>query len=142
MAIEVSYNGQILVNSVDLSDHAQKITIMNGQETRDITAHGNTVRTFRAGLATPSIEVVFWNDQTSASVAATLRTLVTITSTGFAVSARPKNTAQSTSNPNYSMVAVIDGDVTVMDDEVGEPTQVTVRFLPYSGGLTTTTTSS
>lgn len=143
MAIVTSYNGRILVNAVDLSDHAKVIRVQRGQESRDATAHGNTARNFRAGLGTHSIEATFYNDRASSSVESTLRGLISITSTGFAVSARALNSATTTVNPDYQLAAaIIDGDLMVMDGSVGELEEITVRFVPYSGGIVVSTSAS
>lgn len=132
MAIIVSTNGRIVVNGVDLSDHAKSIRVNDGQQTRSATAHGNTYEVFRAGLGTPSIEATFHNDHASGSVEATLRGLISVTSTGFTVAARKINSATTTVNPDYQMVAVIDGDLNVLSEDVGEIGEIAVRFVPYS----------
>lgn len=143
MAIVVSYQGRILVNSVDLSDHAKLIRVNDGHETRDATAHGNTAHNFRQGLGSHSIEATFFNDRASSSVEATLRALTSITSTGFPVSARALNSATTAVNPDYQFAAaIIDGDLMVMDATPGELEEITVRFLPYSGALVVSTSAS
>ena len=143
MAIMTTYNGRIIVNAVDLSDHAKVIRVNRGQESRDATAHGNTARNFRAGLGTHSIEATFFNDHASASVESTLRGLISITSTGFVLSARPLNSATTTVNPDYQMAAaIIDGDLSVLDSNIGELAEITVRFVPYSGGIVVSTSAS
>ena len=143
MAIMVTASGRILVNAVDLSDHAKTIRVLDGRETREATAHGNTARNFRSGLGTHAIEATFYNDDASSSVNATLRALATINSTGFAVSARRLNSATTSVNPDYQLAAaVIDGDLNVMDDPVGEIPELTVRFVPYSGALVISTSAS
>ncbi len=143
MAIVTSYNGRIVVNAIDLSDHAKVIRVNDGHETRDATAHGNTAHNFRPGLGNHSIEATFFNDKSTASVETTLRTLTSITSTGFTVSARSLNSATTAVNPDYQFAAaIIDGDLMVMDDSVGEIPELTVRFVPYSGALVISTTAS
>lgn len=143
MAVMTTYNGRLIVNAVDFSDHAKVIRVNRGQESRDATAHGNTARNFRAGLGTHSIEATLFNDHASGSIEATLRALISITSTGFAVSARPLNSATTTVNPDYQLAAaIIDGDLMVLDSNVGELAEVTVRFVPYSGGIVISTSAS
>lgn len=146
MAIVTSYDGSIVVNGVDLSDHAKVIRFNTGQESRDATAHGATARNFRAGLRTLSIDATFFNDRASSSVESTLRSLVSITSTGFSVVAQADaastSTPTSSTNPKYTFVGLIDGDLNVMDATVGELEEIAVRFVPFSGTVTITTTSS
>jgi hypothetical protein len=146
MAVVTSYDGSIVINGTDLSDHAKVIRFNTGQESKDATAHGATARTFRAGLRTLSIEATFFNDRASSSVESTLRGLVSITSTGFSVVAQADaastSTPTSATNPKYSFTGILDGDLSVMDATVGELEEITARFLPYSGTLTVQTTSS
>ena len=132
MAIVVSYDAFVQVNGVDLSDHTASVMVNTGQESRDITAMGNTDRVFRAGLRTSSIEATFWGDIASGSAVQTLTGLVGITSTGFTVNVRKVNSARGTDNPEYNMVAIIDGDINALDEKPGEPSQVKAKFVPYS----------
>ena len=146
MAVVTSYDGFIVVNSVDLSDHAKVIRLNTGQETRDATAHGATARNFRAGLRTLSVDATFFNDHASGSVESTLRGLISITSAGFPIvvqaDAPSAATPTSTNNPKYSFTAIYDGDLSVLDANIGELAEVTARFVPFSGTVTVQTTSS
>jgi|SoiMethySBSTD1v2_1073268.scaffolds.fasta_scaffold31160_7 hypothetical protein len=132
MAIVVSYNALLFVNGVDLSNHCVGLTVNDGQESRDVTAMGDTSRRFRAGLGTSSIEATFWSDTASGSVNQTLTPLITLASTGFIVYARKDNSARNVNNPEYYMTAIIDGDVNVLDEKPGEVSQLKVKFMPYS----------
>lgn len=146
MAIVTSYDGSIVINGTDLSDHAKVIRFNTGQESRDSTAHGATARNFRAGLRTLSVEATFFNDRASSSVESTLRALVGVSSTGFAVVAQADaastSTPTSSTNPKYSFTGILDGDLNVMDASVGELEEITARFVPFSGTVTVQTTSS
>lgn len=146
MAQEVAYLGFISVNGTDLSSRARRITLNNGGETQDATAHGDSNRKFRPGLGTISVEAEFYNDNASGSVESTLRALRTITSTGYNVVTQRKagsaTTPTSTNNPKYTIVAIIDGDLNSMDDTIGELPMVTVRFQSYDGTLTVSTSAT
>lgn len=131
MAVIVSYNAQVFVNGVDLSDHCVGVVVNDGQESRDVTAMGDTSRRFRAGLGTSSIEATFWSDVATSSVNQTLTGLIGLTSTGFTVTARKDAGARSVNNPEYSMTAIIDGDVNALDEKPGEVSQIKVKFMPY-----------
>lgn len=141
MAVIVSYNAQVIVNSVDLSDHCIQATVNDGQESRDVTAMGDTSRRFRAGMGTSSIDCTFWSDVANGSVNQTLTPLITMTSTGFAVTVRKDNSARGVNNPEYSMIAIVDGDVNMLDEKPGEVSQLKVKFLPYSSFNTYTSSS-
>jgi hypothetical protein len=131
MAVIVSYNALIFVNGVDLSDHCVGLVVNDGQESRDVTAMGDTSRRFRAGLGTSSIDATFWSDVATSSVNQTLTGLIGLSSTGFPVYARKDNSARSANNPEYNMTAIIDGDVNALDEKPGEVSQIKVKFMPY-----------
>ena len=141
MAIIVSSNARLVVAGVDMSDHTVKVTVNDGQETREVSAMGNTIRVFRAGLGTPSITAELYNDTAASSIETTLRALISIASTGFTLSARKVNTATTVVNPDYQMVAVIDGDLNVLDESHGEVGKLTVKFVPYSSFTVSTSAS-
>lgn len=104
---------------------------------------GATARVFRAGLATPSITLNFRNDHASGSVEATLRPLITSgTSGAITIIVKKVNSATTTVNPSYTMTGIIDGDLTVLNETVGEIGEIGVKFVPYSGSLTVSTTAT
>lgn len=74
MSIQVSWDGYITVSGTDLSDHCVQILLNDGEESRDVTAMGDTSRRFRAGMGLASIEATFLNDLSTGSVENTLRT--------------------------------------------------------------------
>lgn len=63
----------------------------------------------------------------------------TWTVSGFPIVVRKYATAASTNNPNYTLTALIDGDVNVLDEKPGEIGQIKVKFMPF-GTLSITTT--
>lgn len=149
MAILVSTNGYILVNAVNLSDHCTSLSMNDGQETRDCSTFttGTPMRVFRAGLTTASVSATFKNDHASGSVESTLRGLVSSSSTGFPLVvqkiAGSATVPTSTNNPKYTFSAVvIDGDLNVLNDSVGEIAEISARFVPYTGSLTVSTSAT
>lgn len=142
MAIIVSTNASISVNGTDYSDHLQSVTVNDGQETREVTAMGDTTKRFRAGVGNASIKATFYNDMTSTSIVQALQGLVSVASTGFPVLVRKVNTSRGPSNPEFTMTAVIDGDVNLLDEKHGDVGMLQVSFLPYSSFSMVTTTSS
>jgi hypothetical protein len=132
MSIQVIYNAKVMVNSVDLTNHCTQAVVHDGQETKDATCMGNTYHVFRVGLGTPSIDLTFKNDPASGSVESTLRGLITITSTGVPIYVRKINTTRSTDNPEYYMDGIYDGDLTSMNDSIGELADISAKFVPFS----------
>ena len=140
MAIIVSTNAYITVGGTNLSDHATSITVNDGQETRDASVMGTAYRLFRAGLGTPSISVTFKNDHAASSVENTLRSLITTSTSGVVtIEARKLNSNSSSTNPTYSMVGILDGDLNVLNDSIGEIAEISARFVPYSSFTVSTT---
>ena len=76
MAEFVFKDGSIVVNSVDLSDHARSITISYDADMVDSTAMGDDDREFLAGLRSWNISVEFEQDYAASKVDATLFPLV------------------------------------------------------------------
>jgi hypothetical protein len=132
MAIKTSYNALVMVNAVDLSNHCISATVSDGAASNDITCMGNTYHVFRPGLSNASITCVFKNDHASGSVESTLRGLTGISSTGFDVYVRYDNSARTTDNPEWYMIAIVDGEINLMDDKIGEVPEITAKFVPYS----------
>ena len=141
MSVIVSTNARLIVAGIDFSDHVKKVTVNSGQETRDVSAMGNTQRIFRAGIGTASITAELYNDTAASSIEPTLRALISVTSTGFSVSARKVNSATTTVNPDYRMEAVIDGEINLLDESHGEVGMVSVTFKPYSAFSVSTSAS-
>jgi hypothetical protein len=105
MAKYVHKNAIITVNGVDLSDHANQVTIEDGAEEVDLTGFTSAgYREFGQGLKDASIDVTFLQDYASGSVDATLHTMYSGGSTGTVV-VKPTNATVSATNPTYTMVA-------------------------------------
>lgn len=73
MGIEVSWDGYISISSYDLSDHCVQLIVNDGQESRDVTAFGDTSRRFRAALGMASVDATFLSDHSTGSVENVLR---------------------------------------------------------------------
>jgi len=144
MSVRTSYDAAITINSGSYTDCLNKITINDGQETRELRIMGNAHTVARAGLSTPSMEATFYANHTSTGISQALTNLIGIvaSSSGFDVVVRySAGLNLGTSNPVYTMTSILDGDLNVMDDEHGEVAQITARFLPYSSFSISTTTS-
>ena len=144
MAIRTSYDAQVTINSVDLSDHVNKVSVNGAVETKAVRVMGTAYEMARPGYQTPSFEVEFYNDHTSGKVESTARSLAGIvaSSSGFAVAIKwSSGSLLGTSNPVYNMTAILDGDLNFMDDEAGELPMFTMKFLPFSSFSVSTTTS-
>ena len=135
MAIVMSNNVSLVVNSVDLSDHVREITIQMSAEDLDATAMGAESRAHAVGLRDDRMEVTFLQDYAAAKVDATLSGLVS-SSTPFTVVAKPTSGSVSATNPSYTMSALL-FDYTPIDATVGEISAPEVTFLPAPGSKIT-----
>jgi len=106
MAIFALTDGSLVINSVDLSDHAKSIsTDVEVVELRT-TAMGDTWETVIGGLKSGQLQVEFYNDHAASSVDATLwAALGTVVTFVFKTSSG----AVSATNPSYSGSILIGG---------------------------------
>jgi len=107
MAVFLNNGVGVKVNSVDLSDHVNNITLNRNFDELEVTAMGDSGHKFIKGLEASSITLDFLNDTATGSVLQTLQaawgTNVTV------VLLQNKGTAVSTTNPLYTMTVLLNG---------------------------------
>lgn len=105
MAVFMSNNVGVKVNSVDLSDHVSAVTLNRSFDELEVTAMGDNGHKFIKGLEASSITIDFLNDTATANVLATLQaawgTNVPV------VLLQQKGTAVSATNPLYTATCLI-----------------------------------
>ena len=105
MAVFLNNQVGVKVNSVDLSDHVNQVTLNRNFDQLEVTAMGDSGHRFIKGLEASSITLDFLNDTSSASVLQTLQaawgTNVTL------VLLQNKGTAVSATNPLYTMTVLV-----------------------------------
>ena len=105
MAVFLSNNVGVKVNSVDLSDHVTSVTLNRSFDELEVTAMGDSGHKYVKGLEASSVTIDFLNDTASANVLATLQaawgTNVTV------VLLQSKGTAVSATNPLYTMTCLV-----------------------------------
>lgn len=134
MAVLVLLNPKIIINSVDLTNHIDQVTIEETFADVDTTAFGSTSKTRAAGLGDHKITLDFQQDFAAASVEATVYPLVGTTTT---VVVLPVNAATTTTNPSYTMTVLVN-DWKPVDGKVGALAMSSVTW-PVSGGVTKAT---
>lgn len=139
MAIHVLTNASVLYNSVDLSDHVRSVTVNMSSEDVDLTAMGATSRTHAPGLRDDRVEVEWLQDYASGKVDQTLSSFVG-NATGATLVIKPVATTVSTTNPSYTMTAIL-LDYTPISGTVGEANTVPSVFLPAAGSSITRATA-
>jgi len=107
MAVFLNNGVGVKVNSVDLSDHVNNITLNRNFDQLEVTAMGDSGHKFIKGLEASSITLDFLNDTATSSVLQTLQaawgTNVTL------VLLQNKGTAVSATNPLYTMTVLVNG---------------------------------
>ena len=107
MAVFLNNGVGVKVNSVDLSDHVNNITLNRNFDELEVTAMGDSGHKFIKGLEASSITLDFLNDTATASVLQTLQSAwgqnVTV------VLLQNKGTAVSATNPLYTMTVLLNG---------------------------------
>jgi hypothetical protein len=117
MAVFLSNNVGVKVNTVDLSDHVTSITLNRTFDELEVTAMGDNGHKFVKGLEASSVTIDFLNDTATANVLATLQaawgTSVTV------VLLQTKGTAVGATNPLYTMTCLVN-NTTDINGAVGD----------------------
>jgi hypothetical protein len=138
MAVFLSNNVGVKVNSVDLSDHVTSVTLNRSFDELEVTAMGDSGHKFVKGLEASSITIDFLNDTASANVLATLQaawgTNVPI------VLLQTKGTAVSATNPLYTATCLVN-NTTDINGAVGDLGTQSITFT-VSGTVAVATTGT
>ena len=138
MAVFLSNNVGVKVNSVDLSDHVTSVTLNRAFDELEVTAMGDSGHKFVKGLEASSVTIDFLNDTAAANVLATLQaawgTNVTV------VLLQTKGTAVSATNPLYTMTCLVN-NTTDINGAVGDLSTQSLTF-NVSGTIAVATTGT
>ena len=138
MAVFLNNQVGVKVNSVDLSDHVNQVTLNRNFDQLEVTAMGDSGHRFIKGLEASSITLDFLNDTASASVLQTLQaawgTNVTL------VLLQNKGTAVSATNPLYTMTVLVN-NTTDINGATGDLSTQNVTW-QVSGTIAVTNTGS
>jgi len=138
MAVFLNNGVGVKVNSVDLSDHVNNVSLNRNFDQLEVTAMGDSGHRFIKGLEASSITLDFLNDTATGSVLQTLQaawgTNVTV------VLLQNKGTAVSATNPLYTMTCLING-TTDINGATGDLAMQSLTF-DVSGTIAVTTSGS
>lgn len=126
MAKIVLRDCSIVVDGVNLSDHAETVTIMSEKDLVETTSFGATAKSNLLGLGDATIEIDFHQDFAAASVDATLWPIHQAGST-VPVVVKPTSAAVSATNPSYTMQSVLP-NFSPLAGKVGELSKTSVTF--------------
>ena len=136
MAVFLNNGVGVKVNSVDLSDHVNNVSLNRNFDELEVTAMGDSGHKFIKGLEASSVTIDFLNDTATSSVLQTLQaawgTNVTI------VLLQNKGTAVSATNPLYTMTCLINGTT----DINGATGDLAVQSLTFNVSGTTVVTTT
>lgn len=130
-------DGYIVVNGVDLSDHAREIAIDMSVAELPNDVHGDNTAKVAAGLEDWTITATFLQDFAAAKVDATLRTatLGVVGHSGFnVIVGADKTNPVAATNPRYSGQAILTS-YTPFKGPHGSNLEATATFRP-AGNLT------
>ena len=134
MAKFVYKNATVVINSVDLSSQVEQVTIERKLDEVETTAFGDVAHNFVTGLENNKITLGLYADFSASSVHATLSPLVGSTTS---VVVKPTSNATSTTNPSFTMTALISNYMPV-DGKVGDVGKLSLTF-PVTSAITTAT---
>jgi len=104
MAIYLSNNVVVTLNSVALSDHVTSATINRSFDELEVTAMGDTAHKFVKGLEASTITLDFLSDTAAANVNATLQAAW---GTTVPLTLKQSSAATSATNPLYSTTVLV-----------------------------------
>jgi hypothetical protein len=104
MAIYLSNDVQVTLNSVDLSDHVTSATINRVFDELEVTSMGDVSHVFVKGLEASTIVLDFLNDTATDNV---LQTLQAVWGTTVALTLKQTSGATSATNPLYSTTVLV-----------------------------------
>ena len=124
-------DAKVTINSVNLSDHINNITLETKNDIIETSAFGSTAKTRVAGLADNQVTLDFHQDFAASNVEATIYPLLGQTTT---IVVQPASSAVSATNPTYTFSAVI-VDWTPLKGGIGQLSTASVTF-PITGTIT------
>ncbi len=129
MAVQNFYNGYLLLNAVNLSDHVESMKLEHKADMLEVTAMSHTEHRFISGLKDWSLEVTFYQDYAGGSVDATLNGIIGGAAVAFEV--RPDAGAVSATNPKWTGSVVLE-DYQPISGGVGTVQKVQAKLRPAS----------
>jgi hypothetical protein len=134
MAVFLSNNVVVTLNSVALSDHVTSATINRVFDQLEVTAMGDTAHKFVKGLEASTITLDFLSDTAAANVNATLQAAW---GTTVPLTLKQTSAATSATNPLYSTTILVN-NTTDINGAVGDIGTQSITFTCNSPIVITT----
>lgn len=119
-------DASIVIDGVDLSDHANQVEISSEKDEQDLTGFGAEMREIGLGLGDGSISVTLFQDYDAASVDDTLWS-IHADDTPVVIVVKPTSSAVGATNPSYTMTGVLPS-YTPLSGSVGEASTIEANF--------------
>jgi hypothetical protein len=116
----------VVINGVDLSDHATQGTFTENADMLDSSKFGDRAHAKTPGLLDSQLQIDFLQDFAASKVHQTLFPLVG--AAPFTVAFRPVNAAKSVTNPEYTFQAILQ-NFDPSSGQVGTLLKTSVTFL-------------
>jgi hypothetical protein len=126
MAKIVLTDASITIDSVDLSNHANRVEISSEKELQETTAFGSDSKEYLLGLGDGTMSFTFQQDYASGSVDDTLWDIHDA-GTPVEIVVKPTSGAASASNPTYTMTGVLP-TYTPLSGDVGQVSTIECQF--------------
>ena len=134
MAVFMNNGVVVTVNTVNLSDHVNSVTLNRTFDELNVTAMGDNGYKQVKGLEKASLTIEFLNDTAAASV---LPTLQAAYGTNVTVTLKQSSAATSATNPLYTMTCLVN-NLTDINGAVGDLSTQSVTW-NVSGTVAITT---
>lgn len=126
MAKLVLTDASVTINSVDLSDHVQSVTLNYNADQVETTSMGDTAHKFVGGLDNITCDVTMFQDFAASEVEATVFDLVGTTTT---VVVKPTSAVVGADNPTYTITGAYVASHTPVAGTVGDSAMTTINFV-------------
>jgi hypothetical protein len=127
MAVFLSNGVQVILNSVDLTDHVTSATINRVFEELEISAMGDTARKYTKGLETSTITLDFLNDNAASGVGSVRAALQAAWGTTVPITLKQTNAVVSTTNPEYQSTILVN-NTTDINGATGDISSQSITF--------------
>ena len=127
MAVFLSNGVQVVLNSVDLTDHVTSATINRVFEELEISAMGDTARKYTKGLETSTITLDFLNDNAASGAGSVRAALQAAWGTTVPITLKQTNAVVSTTNPEYQSTILVN-NTTDINGAVGDISSQSITF--------------
>jgi hypothetical protein len=126
MAKIVLTDASITIDSVDLSDHANRVEISSEKDLQETTAFGSDSKEYLLGLGDGTMSFTFQQDYAATSVDDTLWDIHDAGSSVVIV-VKPTSAAVGAANPSYTMTGVLPA-YTPLSGDVGQVSTIEAQF--------------